>query len=185
MKILWEIYVKKIACLFLAIFGSSLASAEVIRSNYKSNLCLAVNNDAAAGWRTDSNVEVAACEGDDHQDFTLVPVQLNSGETVYKLQALGQCVDIDSEDTESWRQGNNVLVAPCTDGISQHFDRVEVRDGWFSLRSRLDGRCLDIDLNNGNGWRTETNVHLWGCHEEPNQLWSVPEINPESPAQNP
>ncbi|WP_176736586.1 RICIN domain-containing protein [Oligoflexus tunisiensis] len=176
---------KKILCLFLTICGSPWASAEVIRSNYKENLCLAVNDDPAAGWRTDRNVEVATCDGDDHQQFTLVPVQLDTGETVHKFQALGQCLDIDAEATEPWTQGNNVLVAPCADSISQQFDRVDIGEGWFSIRSRIDGRCLDIDLNTGNGWRTETNVHLWQCHEEPNQLWTVPLLNPESPAQNP
>jgi hypothetical protein len=176
---------KKIACLFLTICGSPWASAEVFRSAYKENVCLAINDEPTAGWRTDRNVEVMACDGDEHQQFTMVPVQLETGETAFKFQALNKCLDIDTEATEPWTQNNNVQVAPCAESVSQLFDQVVREDGWISIQSKLDGRCLDIDLNTANDWRTERNVHLWQCHGEPNQLWKVSTLDPGSPLQEP
>ncbi|HYX36244.1 MAG TPA: RICIN domain-containing protein [Oligoflexus sp.] len=176
---------KKMGFLLLALCGSSWASADIIRSNYKDNLCLGINDDPAAGWRTDRNVEALACDGDDHQQFTTLAVQLETGETTLKLQALNGCLDIDTEATEPWTQNNNVQIAPCADVVTQQFDLIEESEGWFSIRSRLDGRCLDIDLNSANGWRTERNVHLWKCHSEPNQLWKVTPQDTNTPEQAP
>jgi hypothetical protein len=176
---------KTIAGFLLALGGSSWASADVIRSQYKENLCLAINDEEDSGWRIDRNVEAMACDGDNHQQFTLVSIPLESGETVFRVEALGQCVAIDAEATESWTKDSNALLMPCNDSARQQFEQVPQGAGWFSLRSRLDGRCLDIDLNNGNGWRTERNVHLWPCHGEPNQLWQVSLQPSDSPDQVP
>jgi hypothetical protein len=176
---------KKIACLLLTLGGSSLASADVIRSQYKENLCLAINDEEDSGWRIDRNVEAMSCDGDNHQQFTLVSSSLESGETVLKLEALGLCLAIDAEATEPWTKNNNALLMPCNDSVNQQFEQIPQEEGWFSLRSRLDGRCLDIDLNNANGWRTERNVHLWPCHGEPNQLWQISIQPSDSPDQVP
>lgn len=181
----WDFEMKKIMSLVLALGGSSWASAEVIRSNSKADLCLAVNDEPAAAWRTDRNVEAMLCDGDNHQQFTLVSRQLETGETVLRIEALGQCLEVDSEATEPWTQDNNIQIAACNDSVRQQFEPVAQADGWFSLRSSLDGRCLDIDMNEANGWRTGRNVHLWSCHGEPNQLWKIAIEEPGSPAQVP
>lgn len=167
---------KTLALLSCLLLSSQSLSAASFRSDYKANLCLSVNSDPTSGWRFGVNVEVATCGLVSQQQFQIQnPVSVERGFTI--AAANGKCLDIDQADSDDdeWRHNNNILVGTCSDSVTQQFDIVPQRDGWFSLKSRFDGRCLDIDLNNGNGWRYETNVHLWTCHGEFNQLWLVDE----------
>ncbi len=147
------------------------ASAFTLRSAYKSNLCMDVNNGDPSSWRAGTNVEVWPCNGQQNQQFNLKPLGTGGNDRIYTFQALGKCLDVDMGFLEDWTNQSNIQVFSCNGGINQQFRLEPKSGGWFTLRSVMNGKCLDIDLNTANGWRYEHNVQLWNCSGESNQLW--------------
>jgi hypothetical protein len=147
------------------------AYAVTIGSAYGSNLCLDINRGEQSSWRYDSNLEVWPCHGEENQQFSLQPYAVEGTSTIFTIQALGRCLDIDMGFVEDWTHQTNVQLYSCNGGINQQFRLQPVGGGWFTIVSAMDGRCLDIDLNTGNGWRYERNVQLWTCNNGSNQRW--------------
>lgn len=162
---------KFIISLICALGLYQTAAAITVKSAYKSNLCLDVNRGDPASWRSNTNIEVWACHGQENQQFSLKPSNPSGVISTFTIQALGRCLDVDMGYMESWTHQNNVQLYTCNGGLNQQFTLQGRGNGWFMIRSMLDGRCLDIDLNVNNGWRYEHNVQLWECSGEPNQLW--------------
>lgn len=153
------------------------ASATILRSAYKSNLCMDVNRGERDNWRYETNVEVWPCHGEDNQQFSLTPVAINGVDNNFSIQTLGRCLDIDMGYSDSWTHHNNVQLYSCNGGVNQQFRLEPQGDGWFTIRSMFDGRCLDIDLNTADGWRYERNVQLWTCTASSNQLWKFDAVD--------